>query len=126
MDEWNWGKYHQVQFVSPLRQSGFGANFLGGGHHAVSGSGETLNRGQYSINEGPYRSQWFSSLRMVADLSDNEKMMGSISGGNASRQFHPYLTSQLEGWLQETWSAWWIDRDQVEAHSQHQLDLTPN
>ncbi|MEM7360327.1 MAG: penicillin acylase family protein [Pseudomonadota bacterium] len=122
-DQWLWGPFHEVSFVSPLRQSGFGSAFLGGGTHHANGSGETLNRGQYSLNGGPYRSQWFSSMRMVADLNDDKKIMASISGGNAARQFHPYYKSQLDGWLKEEWSPWWLDRESVETHSEHQLRL---
>lgn len=124
-DSWRWGAFHKVSFVSPLRQSGMGAGFLGGGTHEANGSGETLNRGQYSLNQGPYRSQWFSSMRMVADLSDDKKIMASISGGNSARQFHPYFKSQLDGWLKEEWAPWWLDRESIEAHSQHKLRLTP-
>jgi penicillin amidase len=123
--EWNWGKYHKVSMVSPLRREGIGADFLGGGTHEVSGSGETLNRGQYSLNEGPYKSQWFSSLRMVADMSDDKKIMGSISGGNASRQFHPYFKSQLAGWLEEEWVPWWLDTGSVQENSVHTIILRP-
>lgn len=122
---WTWGDYHKVSFVSPLRTKGFGSELLGGGTHRVSGSGETLNRGQYSLNEGPYKSQWFSSLRMVADMSDNQKIMASMSGGNSSRQFHPYFKSHLDSWLKEELVPWWLDRAKVLEHSKHELTLTP-
>ena len=124
-EDWRWGRFHQAKFVSPLRQSGLGADFLGGGTHAVNGSGETLNRGQYSLNTGPYHSQWFSSMRMVADMSDDKKVMASVSGGNAARQFHPYFKSQLETWLREEWVPWWLDTQQIEKNSKHQVVLTP-
>jgi penicillin amidase len=124
--QWRWGKYHKVSFVSPLRLEGIGSDTMGGGTHEVSGSGETLNRGQYSLNKGPYNSQWFSSLRMVADMSDDKKIMASMSGGNASRQFHPYFKSQLNSWLNEEWAPWWLDRASVEQNSKHQLRLVPS
>ena len=125
-NDWRWGKFHKVSFVSPLRMNGIGKDLLGGGTHEVSGSGETLNRGQYSLNEGPYQSQWFSSLRMVADMSDDQKVMGSISGGNASRQFHPYFKSQLTGWLNQEWVPWWFDKSKIEQHSKHKVELLPS
>ncbi|MBL4674176.1 MAG: penicillin acylase family protein [Arenicella sp.] len=123
--EWRWGNYHTVSFVSPLRLEGLGSDIFGGGTHEVSGSGETLNRGQYSLNKGPYKSQWFSSLRMVADMSDDQKIMASMSGGNASRQFHPYFKSQLESWLNQEWVPWWLDKSSVEQNSKHKLQLVP-
>ncbi len=123
---WNWGDYHKISFVSPLRTKGFGSDFLGGGTHPISGSGETLNRGQYSLNKGPYQSKWFSSLRFVADMSDDQKIMASISGGNASRQFHPYFKSHLDAWLNEELTPWWLDKSKILEHSKHQLTLKPN
>ncbi|MCH2191017.1 MAG: penicillin acylase family protein [Gammaproteobacteria bacterium] len=125
-ESWRWGEFHKVRFLSPLRQKGIGSGLLGGGAHEANGSGETLNRGQYSLNEGPYRSQWFSSMRMVADLSDDKKIMANISGGNSARQFHPYFKSQLDSWLQEQWLPWWLDKQSIEANSQHELRLKPN
>jgi len=125
-ESWVWGDFHKVSFVSPLKQNGFASGFLGGGVHPANGSGETLNRGQYSLNEGPYRSQWFSSMRMVADLSDDKKIMANISGGNSARQFHPYFKSQLDEWLEERWIPWWLDKESIETNSERQLQLKPN
>lgn len=125
-NKWKWGDYHKVSFVSPLRSKGFASDFLGGGTHPIGGSGETLNRGQYSLNEGPYRSQWFSSLRMVADMSDDQKVLASMSGGNASRQFHPYFKSHLDSWLKQELVPWWLDETMVLENSEHTLNLVPD
>lgn len=125
MSKWKWGDFHTVTFVSPLKQRGFAKEWLGGGQHRVPGSGETLNRGQYSLNGGPYESQWFSSMRMVADMNDNDKIMAVVSGGNSARQFHPYFKSQLDSWVDETWIPWWLNKQKILENSQHQLTLTP-
>jgi len=125
VNDWKWGDYHKVSFVSPLRTKGFGSDFFGGGTHLANGSGETLNRGQYSLNQGPYKSQWFSSLRMVADMSDDQKIMASMSGGNAARQFHPYFKTHLDSWLKEELVPWWLDETKVLENSKHTLNLVP-
>ncbi len=125
MDDWTWAKMHPITFVSPLRQKGFGRDWVGGGVHPANGSGETLNRGQYALGNEKYESQWFSSMRMVADLSDNEKIRAVVSGGNAARQFHPYFDSQLEAWLKGEMLYWWFDKDKIEEHTVHELVLKP-
>lgn len=120
---WSWGALHKVVFVSPLRTSGTGRDWVGGGEHPANGSGETLNRGQYVMDRGPYESKWFSSMRMVADLSDNEKIRAVISGGNAARQFHPSLTSQIDAWVKGKPLYWWLDPAKAEAAAVHTLIL---
>ncbi len=124
-NKWKWGKFHTVTFVSPLKQDGFASDWLGGGTHEVPGSGETLNRGQYKLNGGPYESQWFSSMRMVADMNDNEKIMAVVSGGNSARQFHPHFKSQLNSWIKQEWLPWWLSEDKVIEHSHHKVSLVP-
>ena len=124
-EDWTWGKMHALTFVSPLRQSGMGRDWLGGGVHAANGSGETLNRGQYALGNEKYDSQWFSSMRMVADLSDDEKIRAVVSGGSSARQFHPYFDAQLEAWLSGEPLYWWFDEGKIEEHKVHELVLKP-
>lgn len=122
-EQWTWGALHKVIFVSPLRTSGTGRDWVGGGEYPANGSGETINRGQYEMDRGPYESKWFSSMRMVADLSDSEKIRAVVSGGNASRQFHPYLTSQLDAWVKGEALYWWFDPAKAKEAAVHELVL---
>lgn len=123
VDQWTWGALHKVIFVSPLRTSGTGRDWVGGGEFPANGSGETINRGQYEMDRGPYESKWFSSMRMVADLSDSEKIRAVVSGGNASRQFHPYFTSQLDSWVKGEALYWWLDPAKAKKEAVHELVL---
>ena len=92
---WNWGNLHTVYFYSPIRREGFGSELLGAELLPKQGSNQTLNRGGAAKNkEHIYETSWFSSFRMVADMSDT--IMGVVSGGSAARIFHPYYKSQLD------------------------------
>ncbi len=122
---WTWGQLHTLNFISPLRTSGIGREWLGYRKLAVAGSGETINRGQYVLDEGPYEAQWFSSMRMVVDLADHEKIRAVISGGNAARQFHPYFKSQIAPWARGEWLPWWFDPVKINEHKVHELVLIP-
>ena len=66
---------------------------------------------------------WFSSFRMVADLSDSEKFMGALAGGNSARIFHPYYKSQVEIWKNNAWIPYWISQEKVLENSKYKLIL---
>ncbi len=124
MNAWTWGKVHQVTFSSPLRQEGIGHNLLGGEVIPKNGSNHTINRGGYNKTvDKNFDTGWFSTFRMVADLSDDDKIMGSLSGGSAARVFHPYYRSQLNTWKREEWIPYWISVERIEEHARHTLVL---
>jgi penicillin amidase len=122
--DWTWGKLHTINFMSPIRQKGFGSGFVGGELLPKRGSNQTLNRGGFiKTKERTYDTGWFSSFRMVADMSDEEKIMGVVSGGSAARVFHPYYKSQLEAWKNETWIPYWFSKDKVFENARYELRL---
>jgi len=121
---WTWGKIHTVNFMSPIRQTGFGSGLVGGEVLPKRGSNQTLNRGGFiKREERTYDTSWFSSFRMVADMNDDEKIMGVVSGGSAARVFHPYYKSQLEAWKNETWIPYWFSKDKVLENAKYELTL---
>jgi penicillin amidase len=124
MDSWKWGKLHTINFVSPLRQDGLGSGLLGGELLPKKGSNQTLNRGGFKKNTNhEFETSWFSSFRMVADMSDDEKIMGVVSGGSSARVFHPYYKSQLEAWKNETWLPYWLSKEKVLENAEYELIL---
>lgn len=121
---WKWGNIHTVEFVSPIRQKGFGKKLLGAEEFPKRGSNQTINRGGYKKQKEPnFETGWFSTFRMVADLNDSEKMMGVLAGGSSSRIFHPYYKSQLETWKNDTWIPYWLSKDRILENSKHELIL---
>ena len=123
-EDWTWGKIHTVKFASPVRKEGFGSEWLGAELLPKAGSNQTLNRGGFVKNkERTFDTSWFSSFRMVADMNDDEKIMGILSGGSAARIFHPYHKSQLEKWKTGEWIPYWISKEKVLEHTDFQLVL---
>lgn len=121
---WIWGKAHTISFKSPLKQEGFGSAFLGGETLPKQGSNQTLNRGAFIKNKNHlFDVSWFSSFRMVADMSDNEKIRGVVSGGSSARVFHPYYKSQLKSWKKNDWLPYWLSLKKLEQHKSHELIL---
>jgi len=123
-EDWQWGKLHTVRFASPIRSKGLGSGLLGAETFPKSGSNQTLNRGGFVKNRGHnFDVGWFSSFRMIADMNDDEKIMGILSGGSAARIFHPYHKSQLDNWNKGEWIPYWLSKEKIIAHAEHELIL---
>lgn len=97
MDAPDWGERHQLRFISPLRQSGYGSDFLGGGSYPMPGSGETIRRARYGFNR-PYEVAFFASFNMVADLAETDELQAALPGGVAARQFHRHYRNLIADW----------------------------
>jgi len=122
--KWLWGKVHVHEFVSPIRRSGFGAEWLGGGSHPASGSGETLYRGLYEFTK-PYKVEISASMRMVADLADPDKILAVLPGGVTGRQFDSHTTDQVKSFMDGSKVYWWFSDKAIKEHTQHTLTLSP-
>jgi len=122
--KWQWGKVHRHEFLSPIRRSGAGKDFLGGGSHPAAGSGETLYRGIYEFNT-PFKIKISASLRMVADLADPDKILAVLPGGVAGRQFDPHTTDQIAPYMNGEKVYWWFSDKAIKEHARHTLTLNP-
>ncbi len=122
--KWLWGKVHQHELLSPIRRSGVGKNWLGGGSHPVAGSGETLYRGIYDFNK-PFKITVSASLRMVADLADPDKIAAVLPGGVTGRQFDPHATDQIDAFMNGDKVYWWFSDTAITEHTQNTLTLKP-
>jgi penicillin amidase len=123
--KWLWGKVHVHEFLSPIRRTGPGAEWLGGGFQPAPGSGETLYRGIYKFAK-PYKITIPASMRMVADLADPDKILAVLPGGVTGRQFDPHTTDQVEPYMNGDKVYWWFSDKAIKEHTQHTLTLSPN
>jgi penicillin amidase len=122
--KWVWGKLHVHEFLSPIRRSGTGKGWLGGGSHAALGSGETLCRGIYDFSK-PYKVKVSATLRMVADFADPDKILAVLPGGVTGRQFDPHTTDQVEPFMNGGKVYWWFSDSAIKEHAKHTLTLNP-
>jgi penicillin amidase len=121
---WLWGNEHTITFVSPLRRKGPGSDLLGVRTRPMDGSNETVMRARTAFMRG-FDVEFFGSMRLVADLSDAEKIMAVVSGGVVERQFHPNQKDQLASWFAGELLPWWFARPAIEAHAKHRQLLVP-
>jgi penicillin amidase len=113
-----------MEFLSPIRRKGFGKGFLGGGSYPAPGSGETLYRGLYSFNE-PFDVTVSASLRMVVDLSDEDKVLAVLQGGVCGRLFHAHTKDQVDAFMGGDKVYWWFSDKAIKEHSRTRLELVP-
>jgi penicillin amidase len=81
-------------------------------------------RARYGFMSG-YDVEFFGSLRLVADMADDEKVMAVVSGGVVERQFHPHQKNQLDAWFAGELLPWWFDPKAVEANARRRQTLQP-
>jgi len=122
--KWLWGKVHTLDFVSPIRREGWGKGLFGGGSHPFPGSGETLCRGIYDFSQ-PFAATTTASLRMVADLSDEDKVLAVLPGGISGRLFHRHYKDQIAAFLNGEKRYWWFSDKAIQEHQQTILRLQP-
>ncbi len=122
--EWKWGEVHTIEFVSPIRREGFGKGLLGDGPHPFQGSGETLHRAIFAFHD-PFKVTHSASLRMVADLSDADKLLAVLPGGVSGRIFHPHAKDQIKAFVSGEKMYWWFSDKAIQEHKKTILILQP-
>ena len=123
-DNWEWGKIHTIEHVSPIRREGIGKGLVGSGKIPVGGSSETLLRNYYDFNK-PFDVIVSDSMRMVADLSDPEKVLAVLPGGVSGRLFHPHTKDQIKPFISGEKVFWWFSDNAIQAHTKSTLVLNP-
>jgi len=124
IQDWQWKKIHQIEFVNPIMREGPAKGILGGKKFPIAGSGETLYRAKYDFDQ-PAEVVFHAALRMVADMNDSEKVMAVVCGGSVGRSFSNHLNDQLEAYISGEKSYWWFSPEAVQAHQQEVLVLQP-
>ena len=124
LDNWEWGKIHTIEYVSPIRRNGFGKGLLGSGKLPVSGSSETLLRNFYNFSN-PFNVVVSDAMRMVVDLGDPDKVLAAIPTGVCGRLFHPHAKDQIGPFIKGEKVYWWFSDAAIQANAKSALVLKP-
>ena len=123
-NNWLWGKVHTLELVSPIRRKGPGKELLGSGPMPMGGSGETLYRGWYGL-DNPFEVTNCASLRMVADMADDDKIVAVLPGGVTGRLFSPHQKDQIKAFMDGSKLYWWFSDKAINEHTKSTLVLEP-
>ncbi|MEH6569051.1 MAG: penicillin acylase family protein [Halioglobus sp.] len=121
---WRWGDEHTIAFFHPFIPGKDAARWIGGGIHPFSGSGETLNRGVYMFDE-PYETKIIDSMRIIIDMSDNDKVEAHFPGGVSERWFDSWNKNFLDSWLSGEKRYWWFSDEAIKSHAEYKLIMQP-
>ena len=123
-EKWQWGKVHTLELVNPILRKGLGKELLGSGPMPIGGSGETLYRGWYDYDK-PFQVTHCAALRMVADFSDNGKILAVMPGGVTGRTFHPHMKDQVDAFMSGEKKYWWFSDKAIDEHEKSKMTLMP-
>lgn len=123
--QWQWGEIHQIEFINPIRRKGVGKSWLGGGSYPMAGSGDTLLRALYPLNKDNHIVEYSATLRMVADLSDKDKVLAVSPGGISGRTFTAHFDDQIDAYMSGEEIYWWFSDVKIQQHGVSTLHLTP-
>jgi penicillin G amidase len=121
---WRWGDEHTITFYHPFIPGEKAATWIGGGVRPVHGSSETLNRGLYMFSD-PYKARIVDSVRMVVDLSDDDKVMAHFPGGVSERWFDRWNKNFVDAWLSGEKRYWWFSDQAIAENTDTELLLSP-
>ncbi len=121
---WQWGNLSRLKIHNPWVPGELADRLLGGGDYPGRGSGETLGRARFP-GLGNFNPRVIDSLRFVADLGDEDKVMAVIPGGVSSRLFDPHLNDQLPTWLSGEIGYWWFSDRAIAADTEMEMSFKP-
>ena len=90
----------------------------------MGGSGETLYRALYKFDQ-PFAVTLSASLRMVADLGDDDKILAVLPGGVSARMFDPHRDDQVKTFMNGEENYWWFSDQAIQEHCRTTLVLNP-
>ncbi len=117
-----WGDLHQINIVNALISEGPLKSAADGGKYRMSGSGETLYRAKYHYDR-PYDVYYTASLRMVADMSDMDKVLAVLPGGTSGRIYDKHYKDQLDAFMKGEKMYWWFSDKMIKEHAESTLTL---
>jgi len=127
MINWQWGRLHTVTFPHPLGANmGWMDNLYGFnlGPFEKSGSGTTLNNGEYYFNE-PYKNVLGPSMRQITDLADPDNALSVLYSGQSGHPLNPHYRDQVNLWLQGKYHSIPLSEHAVGEVTVDTLLLTP-
>ena len=122
--KWEWGNLHKITLVHQFSLANEEAKVLNIGPFKVGGDSNTLNNGYYDpLNDfnmivGP-------SIRQIHDLSDWDKSIGIITGGQSGLPFHKHYKDLMKSWVRGKYIPFLFTRDAISKNLEGKYNLIP-
>ena len=97
LENWRWGKLHQLQMNHALGRGKWLKPLLGIGPLGASGDGMTINLGFYR-HSNPFAQTVGAALRFVVELNASVKSGFILASGQSGHPLSPHYRDQTERW----------------------------
>ncbi|MHA1884745.1 MAG: penicillin acylase family protein [Promethearchaeota archaeon] len=124
INKWKWGNLHQIVLTHPFSEANEEAKILNIGPFKVGGDPNTLNNGSYDPAQN-FQMITSPSFRQIHDLSDWDKSIGIIPGGQSGLPFHPHYRDLMRLWVKGKYIPLLFTRETITKNLEGTLKLIP-
>ncbi|MFA6469105.1 MAG: penicillin acylase family protein [Bacteroidota bacterium] len=124
MKEWRWGRLHTLTLKHPFGDIAVLQSIMNIGPFEVSGSGTTVNNGEYRLGT-PYSMTLGPSMRSIVDFGNVNSALSVIPSGQSGQPMHDHYSDQTPLWKNGEYHTMPIDESEVVKISKNILYLVP-
>jgi len=124
VEKWKWGNLHTFTLAHPFSHANKEAEILNAGHFKIGGDGNTLNPGSYNPSQG-FNVLSGPSYRQIHDLSDWDKSIGALPGGQSGLPFHKHYKDLVKLWVKGKYFPYLFTRKAILANLESKQTLKP-
>ena len=123
-NKWEWGNIHKITLVHPFSLASEEAKALNIGPFKAGGDANTLNNGyfdplnDFSVCVGP-------SVRQIHDLSDWDKSIFTLPGGQSGLPFHKHYKDLMKSYMRGKYSPLLFSREAISRNLEGTVKLIP-
>ncbi|TXT61631.1 MAG: putative Peptidase S45 penicillin amidase [Promethearchaeota archaeon] len=123
-EKWTWGNLHTLTLIHPLSTVSEEARTLNIGPFKTGGDAYTLNNGYYDPLER-FKTIVGPSFRQIHDLSDWNKSLWIIPGGQSGLPFHQHYDDLIDFWLKVEYIPMLYDKKMIKENLKGKMSLKP-
>jgi penicillin amidase len=125
MDEWSWGKLHQVTFQHILGSNRLLAPLFCLGPYPVGGDQSTIWATSTNFQNLNTDQMVGPPFRMIIDLKNLENSVSILAPGQSGNPASPHYRDQVQAWFNGSYHPILYHRSEIEKQAKHRLNLLP-
>ena len=122
--KWKWGNVHKLTLVHPFSRASEDAKILNIGPFKIGGDRNTINNA-YSDPLNPFETLVGPSFRQIHDLSDWNKSICIIPGGQSGLPFHKHYNDLIKLYVKGKYIPMLFSKDTINKNLEGTVKLKP-
>jgi penicillin amidase len=123
-NKWKWGNIHKLTLTHPFSLANEEAKVLNIGPFKIGGDRNTLNNA-YSDPLNPFNALAGTSFRQIHDMSDWDKSICIIPGGQSGLPFHKHYDDLIKLYVKGKYIPMLFTREAISKNLEGNLKLQP-